>query len=120
MESIPDRVIPSGLVMPSVTYVEHNGTRRTVEVPDGLSLMEGALKHRIPGIEGDCGGACACATCHVYVDPAWCDRLAPMSELERNMLKFAVEPKANSRLACQIVINPQLDGLVVETPEFQY
>ena len=106
--------------MVQINYIEHNGTKRTVEVPEGISLMEGALKHHIPGIDGDCGGACACATCHVYVAPEWFDRLTPMNELERGMLKFASEPKENSRLACQIVATPTLNGLTVTTPESQY
>jgi 2Fe-2S ferredoxin len=103
-----------------ITYIEHNGTRRTVEIANGISLMDAALKHNIPGIDGDCGGACACATCHVYVDPEWLGRLTPPNELERNMLKFANEPKENSRLACQIKAAPELDGLIVSTPESQY
>lgn len=106
--------------MVQINYIEHNGTKRTVEVPENVSLMEGALKHHIPGIDGDCGGACACATCHVYVAPEWFDRLTPMNELERGMLKFASEPKENSRLACQIVATPTLNGLTVTTPESQY
>jgi 2Fe-2S ferredoxin len=106
--------------MTHVTYVEHNGQQRTVDIADGISLMDAALQNRIPGIEGDCGGACACATCHVYVDPAWFDRLAPMNELERQMLKFAVDPQPNSRLACQIKASPALEGLVVRIPASQY
>ena len=106
--------------MVHVTYIEHNGTERTVDVPEGLSVMEGALRHRIPGIDGDCGGACACATCHVYVDPAWLGRLTPPNALEQNMLKMALEPNETSRLACQIKVSQALDGLVVRTPESQY
>jgi 2Fe-2S ferredoxin len=106
--------------MVQINYIEHTGTIRTVEVPEGISLMEGALKHRIPGIDGDCGGACACATCHVYVSPEWLERLSPMKELERSMLKFANEPRENSRLACQIVASTALNGLTVTTPKSQY
>ncbi|HUO90074.1 MAG TPA: 2Fe-2S iron-sulfur cluster-binding protein [Rhizomicrobium sp.] len=106
--------------MAKVTYIEHNGTKRTVDVPEGLSVMEGALKFNIPEIDGDCGGACACATCHVYVAPEWVDRLPPMKELERNMLKFANEPNETSRLSCQIKVTPELDGLTVTTPVSQY
>ena len=106
--------------MALIHYIEHTGTRRSIEVSDGTSLMEAALKHHIPGIDGDCGGACACATCHVYVDSDWFDRLPPMNELERGMLKFASEPRANSRLACQIKATPALDGLTVTTPQSQY
>ncbi len=106
--------------MPHVTYVAHDGTSRTVEIAIGTSLLDGALLHRIAGIEGDCGGACACATCHVYVDPQWFARLAPANELERQMLKFATDPQANSRLACQIKATPELDGIVVRMPASQY
>ena len=106
--------------MVKINYIEHNGTKRTVDVPEGISLMEGALKHHIPGIDGDCGGACACATCHIYVAPEWFDKLKPMNDLERGMLKFANDPKQNSRLACQIVATPALEGMTVTTPESQY
>ena len=82
--------------------------------------MEGALKHHILGIDGDCGGACACATCHVYVASEWFDLLPVMNELERGMLKFASEPRPNSRLACQIKATPALNGLTVTIPESQY
>jgi len=103
-----------------VTYIEDNGTRHTIEVREGQSLMDAATKNRIPGIDGDCGGACACATCHVYVAPEWFERLAPMKELESKMLKFASMPKENSRLSCQIVAAPALDGLTVTIPKSQY
>lgn len=106
--------------MVQVTYVEDNGTHRTVDVPEKLSVMEGAIRHAIPGIDGDCGGAGACGTCHVYVAPEWLHKLPPMRELEQAMLDFAVEPHANSRLACQITLTPELDGLIVRTPERQY
>jgi len=106
--------------VPHVTYIEHSGTRRTVEVANGLSVMEGAVGHGVPGIDGDCGGACACATCHVYVDSVWAGRIPPANELEMGMLEMAVEPTAFSRLACQIRVAPELDGLVVTTPKSQY
>ena len=106
--------------MVRVNYIEHNGTTRAVDVRERQSLMEAALQHRVPGIDGDCGGACACATCHVYVDPQWVGRLPAMKELERNMLKFANEPNETSRLACQIVATPELEGLTVTTPQSQY
>ncbi|MGN6516833.1 MAG: 2Fe-2S iron-sulfur cluster-binding protein [Rhizomicrobium sp.] len=106
--------------MVHITYVDHENTSRTVDVPEGLSVMEGALRYHIPGIEGDCGGACACATCHVYVEPEWLARLAPPSQLETNMLKMAVGPNAQSRLSCQIAVTPSLEGLTVRTPETQY
>ena len=106
--------------MAKITYVEHGGTEHVVDVPDGLSVMEGALRYTVPGIDGDCGGACACATCHVYVEGDWMGRLPAMNDLERDMLDFAFDVKENSRLSCQIKISPALDGLVVRTPARQY
>ena len=103
-----------------IIYIDHAGVRREANVREGLSVMEGALGNRIPGIDGDCGGACACATCHVYVDPDWVARLEPPNALEQNMLKLASDPKENSRLACQIKVTPALDGLIVRTPIAQY
>ena len=103
-----------------ITYIQNDGVRREVDVANGLSVMEGATRHAIPGIDGDCGGACACATCHVYVDEAWFDRLPPMEELERAMLDFAYEVKPTSRLSCQIKVGDAVDGLVVRIPERQY
>jgi len=102
--------------MPRVNYVEHNGKRHTIEVPVGFSVMEGAVNNNIPGIDGDCGGACACATCHVYVDPKWADALPRPTELESDMLGFANEPDERSRLSCQIKMTPELDGLTVYLP----
>ena len=106
--------------MANVTYIEHGGAEHTVDVPTGLSVMDGAKRFTIPGIDGDCGGACACATCHVYVEPSWLDRLAPMDELEHDMLDFAYDVQANSRLGCQIKIDAALDGLVIKIPPRQY
>lgn len=106
--------------MAKVTYIEHDGTEHVVDVPDGLSVMEGAVRYTVPGIDGDCGGACACATCHVYVENGWIERLTPMNELERDMLDFAFDVKENSRLSCQIKVSPELEGLVVRTPARQY
>jgi 2Fe-2S ferredoxin len=106
--------------MPKITYIEQNGTERTVEVPAGWSVMEGAVKNRVPGIDADCGGACACATCHVYVDPAWLAKLPQRQEMEEQMLDFAQDVKANSRLSCQIKVSPALDGLIVRTPRTQH
>jgi 2Fe-2S ferredoxin len=106
--------------MTRITSIEHEGTEHVVDVPDGLSVMEGAVRYTVPGIDGDCGGACACATCHVYVEGGWAEKLAPMNELERDMLDFAFEVKDNSRLACQIKVAPALEGLVVRTPARQY
>ncbi|MDZ4869395.1 MAG: 2Fe-2S iron-sulfur cluster-binding protein [Alphaproteobacteria bacterium] len=106
--------------MTKVTYIEHGGTEHAVDVPDGLSVMEGAVRYTVPGIDGDCGGACACATCHVYVEGGWADKLPPMNDLERDMLDFAFDVQDNSRLACQIKVSPALEGLVVRTPARQY
>ena len=106
--------------MVKVTYIETTGTEHPVDVPSGLSVMDGAKRFTVPGIDGDCGGACACATCHVYVEDGWFDRLPPMEELEQAMLDFAVEVRGNSRLACQLMLKDDLDGLVVKTPARQY
>ena len=105
--------------MPKITYIEHDGTEHVVEVAEGLSVMEGAVKNAIPGIDADCGGACACSTCHVYVDPAWVDRLPKREPMEEDMLDFAYQPQDNSRLTCQIKVTPALEGLVVRMPEKQ-
>ncbi|HWA61701.1 MAG TPA: 2Fe-2S iron-sulfur cluster-binding protein, partial [Caulobacteraceae bacterium] len=101
-------------------YVEHNGTRHEIDVKPGLSVMEGAVKNNIPGIDADCGGACACATCHVYVDEAWLDKTGSKSAMEESMLDFAENVEANSRLSCQIKVSDALDGLVVTMPESQH
>ena len=105
--------------MPKITYVEHNGKSHTAEVPKELSVMEGALQNNIPGIDADCGGACACATCHVYVDEKWFDKLQTKEDAEQDMLDMAFEPKKFSRLACQITATDELDGLVVKMPSKQ-
>lgn len=106
--------------MTKITYVEHDGTERTVDVANGLSVMEGARNNNIPGILADCGGACACATCHVYVDPAWIGKLPAREAGEDDMLDFAAAPRTEtSRLSCQIEIADSLDGLIVRTPETQ-
>ena len=106
--------------MAKITYVEHNGTEHVVEVANGLTVMEGARDNNIPGIEADCGGACACSTCHVYVDPAWVDKLPAKDDMETDMLDFAYEPtETQSRLTCQLKVTDALDGLVVKMPEKQ-
>ena len=106
--------------MARITYIEHNGTKHEVDVPTGLTVMEGACDNNIPGIEADCGGACACSTCHVYVDPAWVDKLPKRDAMEEDMLDFAWEPDATrSRLTCQLKVSEALDGLVVQMPEKQ-
>ena len=106
--------------MPKVKYIEHNGKEHEVEVATGWSVMEGAVKNLIPGIDADCGGACACATCHVYVDPAWTDKMPPKQDMEETMLDFAQELEPTSRLSCQIKVTPELDGLVVRMPKSQH
>jgi 2Fe-2S ferredoxin len=106
--------------MPKVTYIKSDGVAQTLDVPVGYSVMEGAVKNSVRGIDGDCGGACACATCHVYVDPQWVDKLAPKDESEIGMLDFAVEPLPNSRLSCQLKVSAALDGLVVRLPRSQH
>jgi len=106
--------------MAKITYVEHNGTEHTVDVANGLTVMEGARDNNIPGIEADCGGACACSTCHVYVDPAWVEKLPGKDDMEEDMLDFAYEPDpARSRLTCQIKVTDAVDGLIVQMPEKQ-
>ncbi len=106
--------------MARITYIEQGGTRHDVDVPNGLSVMDGAKRYTIPGIDGDCGGACACATCHVYFDDGWFEKLPKMDRLERDMLDFAFDMEANSRLACQIKINDDVVGLVVRCPVRKY
>ena len=102
--------------MPSITYVEHNGTRHTVEVDDGLNLMEGATLNMVPGVEGMCGGICSCATCHCYVPAEWADKIPGITMGEEKMLKGAKFLKPNSRLGCQISVSAELDGMVVDLP----
>jgi 2Fe-2S ferredoxin len=106
--------------MPTITYIEHDGTEHAVEVKPGLSVMEGAVKNNIPGIDADCGGACACATCHVYVDEAWKERLGEQSDMEVSMLDFAENVEPTSRLSCQLKVSDALDGLIVRMPESQH
>jgi 2Fe-2S ferredoxin len=106
--------------MPKITYIEHNGSEHVIDVKNGLSVMEGAVKNNIPGIDADCGGACACATCHVYVDDAWVGKTGSKSQMEESMLDFAENVEANSRLSCQIKVTDALDGLVVRMPESQH
>lgn len=106
--------------MAHITYIEHNGKSHEVDVSNGMTVMEGARDNNIPGIEADCGGACACSTCHVYVDPAWVDRLPVRDAMEEDMLDFAWKPDpVQSRLTCQIKVTDDLDGLVVRMPEKQ-
>lgn len=106
--------------MPTITYIDHHGVRRTIEAKSGETVMETAVKNSVPGIEADCGGACACATCHVYIDANFLDKVGRPAETERSMLDFVQNPQANSRLGCQITISDALEGLIVTTPESQY
>jgi 2Fe-2S ferredoxin len=106
--------------MAKITYIEFDGTEHPVEVKNGLSVMEGAIKNRVPGIDADCGGACACATCHVYVDEAWRDKTGSPSAMEESMLDFADNVEPNSRLSCQIKVSDALNGLVVRMPQSQH
>ena len=105
--------------MPKITYIEHNGKTHNIEVPNEHSVMEGAIQNNIPGIDADCGGACACATCHIYVDEKWFNKLPSKSEAEQDMLDMAIEPNKFSRLGCQITVNDDLDGMVVKMPSKQ-
>ena len=105
--------------MPKITYIEFNGKSHKIDVANGLSVMEGAVENNIPGIDADCGGSMACATCHVYVKEDWFNRLPPKQEGEDDMLDQAYEPKKNSRLSCQIQVSDNLEGLEVNLPEKQ-
>ena len=105
--------------MPKITYIEHNGKIHSIEVANGLSVMEGAVQNNIPGIDADCGGSMACATCHVYVKEEWFNKLPKKEDGEEDMLDMAFEPKKNSRLSCQIIVSDELDGLTVNIPPKQ-
>ena len=102
--------------MAKITYIENNGTSHTVDVTEGLTVMEGAVQNNIPGIDADCGGGMACATCHVYVKDEWFDKINKKSEGEDDMIDQAYEPKKSSRLSCQIQVSPEIDGLEVHLP----
>ncbi len=105
--------------MAIIIYTDSEGTSREVEAKSGTSIMEAAVQNMIPGIDADCGGACACATCHVYVDEAWLGKLKDKDDMEESMLDFAENVQDNSRLSCQILISDELDGIKVTTPESQ-
>jgi 2Fe-2S ferredoxin len=102
--------------MPKIIYNDFSGNQKKIEVPNGLSVMEGAVRNNIPGIDADCGGSMACATCHVYVKEEWLNKLKKMENGERDMIDMAYEPKKNSRLSCQLIVSDKLDGLEVTTP----
>ena len=105
--------------MPKITYRDKDGYSKTIEIENGLSVMEGAIQNDIPGIDADCGGAMACATCHVYVEEKWLDKIPKAEEAEIDMIDMSFEPKKNSRLSCQLIITNELEGLVVTTPAKQ-
>ena len=105
--------------MPKITYIENNGNSKTIEVANGLTVMEGAIQNDIPGIDADCGGGMACATCHVYVKEEWFDKVPKKEEGEEDMLDMAYEPNKFSRLSCQMIVTDELDGLIVTMPEKQ-
>ena len=105
--------------MPKITYITSDATAHTIDVQNGLTVMEGAVQNDIPGIDADCGGGMSCATCHVYVDENWLDKLPQKEDGEEDMLDMAFEPKKNSRLSCQIIVSDELDGLTVNIPSKQ-
>lgn len=105
--------------MISIAFMEHNGSGHAVQATEGQSLMRAAVSNGVPGIDAECGGACACATCHVYIQPEWLDRVGPAQGGEREMLDFALDVRGDSWLACQITVSPQLNGLVVSMPVAQ-
>ena len=105
--------------MPKVTYIDFQGNQKTIDVSKGLSVMEGAVQNNVPGIDADCGGGMACATCHVYVKEEWFNKLPKAEDGEQDMIDMAFEPKKNSRLSCQIIVSDELDGLTVNIPSKQ-
>lgn len=106
--------------MPTAHYIEHDGTKHTVDVEDGATLMEGAQMNVVPGIDAECGGMCSCATCHCYIEGEWADKIPAPLDPEKAMLKTANEPKDSSRLACQIVMNEDLEGIEIRLPPSQH
>ena len=105
--------------MPRIKYIEVTGNEHDIEVPIGFSVMAGAVQNMVPGIDAECGGACACGTCHVVVDPEWQFKLPPKQEMEAAMLEFVAEPQDGSRLSCQLQVTSDLDGLTVRIPPRQ-
>ncbi len=106
--------------MAKITFIQNDGSQQTVDAEDGMTVMESAVKNMVPGIDADCGGACACATCHVYVEPDWLEASGEREEMEEDMLDFAFDVRDNSRLSCQIKVSAELDGLTVRVPEKQF
>ena len=105
--------------MPKITYKDNQGNSKIIEVENGLSVMEGAIQNDVPGIDADCGGSMACATCHVYVEEKWLNKLPKAEDAEVDMIDMAYKPKKNSRLSCQLIVSEELEGLTVSTPEKQ-
>lgn len=105
--------------MTKINFVDHSGETRTVDVENGATVMEAAIRNAVPGIEAECGGACACATCHVYIDDAWTETVGKPTPMEEDMLDFGYDVRPNSRLSCQIKVSDELEGLVVTVPERQ-
>ena len=105
--------------MPKITYIDKQKNSKTIDVENGLTVMEGAIQNDIPGIDADCGGSMACATCHVYIEEKWLDKIPKAEEAEIDMIDMAYEPKKNSRLSCQLIVSDELNGLTVTTPEKQ-
>ena len=105
--------------MPKITYKDFRGDTKKIEVENGLTVMEGAIQNEIPGIDADCGGSMACATCHIYVDEKWLNKIPKAEEAEEDMIDMAFEPKKNSRLSCQLIVSDELDGLKITTPSKQ-
>jgi 2Fe-2S ferredoxin len=106
--------------MTKITFVEHNGTEHALDAENGMTLMEAAVKNSVPGIDADCGGACACATCHIYLRDGWAEKTGSREEMEDDMLDFAFDVRDNSRLSCQIKVSDEIDGIVVDVPEKQF
>ena len=107
------------ILMAKIIFITHDNKNHTVDVQNGLTVMEGAVQNDIPGIDADCGGSMACATCHVYVEDSWFNKIPEAEDAENDMIDMAYNPKKNSRLSCQIIVSDELDGLVVTTPEKQ-
>ena len=105
--------------MPKIVFIEPGGARREIAAPVGITLMEAARQHGVRGIVAQCGGACACATCHVYIDPAWTSKLEPREDMEEGMLETTWEPRENSRLSCQVHVTAEMDGIEVTVPKQQ-
>ena len=105
--------------MAQITFIEHDGTPHTVEVPDGTSLMQGAVSHNVPGIDADCGGAMSCGTCMVHIPPEWQEKTGACSDLEKQMLELSVGDPGNARLSCQMIVKPEWTGMCVNLPESQ-